>query len=129
MKNCKCIYISANPDIKPHIVEVNSIQELTDMTGWEYFDVVRLYGGPDKVENADADLLVDDLGRLNGSPINMLASALCIESRGEAYMIYGDVVVVGHDGRGNTISFPQWTLDWVSAQDSVLESHKPKEKA
>ena len=125
--NTKGIYISANPDAFPRIVTVSSNDDIYALTKWDYFDIVRL--GKNETDD-EADMFVDDVGRLNGSPVNLTASCLCIEMRGEGITIHGDVIVFGHDGNGETIDAPEWVFDWIRGHEIMLAltaKHKKKE--
>lgn len=46
-------------------------------------------------------MYIDDVGRLNGSPINVLASAVYNRTRG-GDLICGDAVIFGYDNEGET---------------------------
>lgn len=127
--NTKGLYIGADVNSVPRIVLVSDNDGIYAETGWQYFDIVRLEDGDTGVE---ADVFVDDLGKLNESPINLTASCLCIEARGEAMTIHGDVIVFGHDGKGETTDVPQWVIQWVQGHEimvALTAKHKKKETA
>lgn len=87
-------------------IRCDGFMQARDRIGCELFDIVRLENG--------ADMWVDDCGRINNSPVNLVASILATErSQFRAPMdIFGDVIVFGHDGQGETIDFPDWVGEW-----------------
>ena len=107
------------------MVEVSTIEDVYRITGWEYFDIVRLRNSE---TNEEADMWVDDVGLLNGSPINMLASCMCIEILRMSFHVRGDVIIFGHDGEGETTNYPQWVVDWIIGNEIVISTVIQKTK-
>lgn len=109
------IYISADPAIAPRIITASGNADVYALTGWEYFDIVRLgsSGSGDDGDDTEADMWVDDLGLVNGSPFNVVASAIVTEMFKGQCRLHGDVIVFGHDGDGETVDAPHWIMRLV----------------
>jgi len=88
-------------------VTVGNNQDLyKELDNCRCFDVVRV--------DESTDMFIDDEGLLRDAPANLLASILLVQKTGLRYGIVGDVVVLGHDGQGETIDVPSWVRDWAA---------------
>lgn len=99
-------------------VSCDDFMQARDRIGCDLFDIVRLENG--------ADMWVDDSGRINGSPVNLVASILATEKSDyrQPHDIFGDVIVFGHDGRGETIDFPEWVGKWCANVVVLTHPHR-----
>lgn len=78
---------------------VQGVESMNEVIGSDTFDLVRFAD--------DADMFVDDAGLLKNRPINLIATAIGVES-GKSSVIVGDVLILGHDGNGESIDCPAW---------------------
>lgn len=104
MKNATGIFIGTDGSHRK--ITANGYAEAVEEMRCDYFDILRLPNG--------ADMWIDDCGRINGSKVNLVASILATERLGTPVDVFGDVIVFGHDGKGETIDCPSWVDKWMA---------------
>lgn len=92
-------------------VFVNGVDAINEMIGGDTFDIIRFAG--------DADMFVDDSGLLKNRPVNLIATAIGVES-GKTSVVVGDVLILGHDGFGESIDCPKWVAEMLTQMKSDL---------
>jgi hypothetical protein len=98
-------------------VTLNNSEDLyRELDNCRFFDVVKI--------DDSTDMFIDDEGLLRDAPANLLASVLLVQKTGRRYGIVGDVIVLGHDGQGETINAPSWVRDWTANMEKKIS---PKE--
>lgn len=98
---------------------VQGVESMNEVIGSDTFDLVRFAD--------DADMFVDDAGLLKNRPINLIATAIGVES-GKSSVIVGDVLILGHDGNGESIDCPAWVAKMLAELQADISREEEASK-
>jgi Domain of unknown function (DUF3846) len=113
-KETKAMFISTDGVCRPVLIDNND--HIHHWIKAQWFDIVRL--------DEMTDMFVDDTGLIDNRPVNMTATAIATTRFKKPYAIYGDVLVFGHDGQGETIDCPPWVFEYI---EGMLNDEGDKE--
>ena len=112
--NTKAILVSVDDWFRP--LDVSNIEDIYRVLGCQLFDVVNI--------SSDTDIFVDDEGVIDGRPSNMIASIIATVKTRRPHKLFGDVLFIGHDEKGNTTDCPSWVYEQISDLIQPQEERK-----
>jgi hypothetical protein len=103
----KALFIPVSGPARIEEVERNDLRSMQDLVGG-YLEAVWLPGA------GRAHLYVNEEGKLNGLPMNVVANTLWHRLTGPSGdVLVGDALVLGGTAAGNEADCPQWVVDLV----------------
>ena len=112
--NTKAILVSVDDWFR--LLDVSNIEDIYRVLGCQLFDVVNI--------SSDTDIFVDDEGVIDGRPSNMIASIIATVKTRRPHKLFGDVLFIGHDEKGNTTDCPSWVYEQISDLIQPQEERK-----
>ena len=118
------------PEVKTIPDELKAMQELV---GGGYFDIIRgEYMLPPALQNsvlAKYDIFVNDDGFMRGMEPNVCLNpeAALEKDYDNAGLLFGDIFIAGHDGKGDTVSIDRFDimpLRWILARHMLMNKSR-----